>query len=188
MHRPGSGRHQAPRPAAAIPVPHRLSPCRRLLPPVHPNAALIARFYAALDAGDAHAMAAAYADDAHFSDPVFGALDAPEVRAMWHMLTGRATDLRVRARDIEADDKQGRAHWQATYTYTATGRTVTNEIEARFRFKDGRIVVHDDRFDLWRWSRMALGPVGWLMGWSPPVRRRIRHQARRALERHRSRA
>jgi len=45
-------------------------------------------------------------------------------------------------------------------------------------------VRHEDRFSLWRWSRQALGPAGWLLGWSPLLRRRIRSGARRRLERH----
>jgi len=37
-----------------------------------PNAALIQRFYEAFQRSDAEAMAACYAPDVQFSDPVFG--------------------------------------------------------------------------------------------------------------------
>ena len=66
----------------------------------------------------------------------------------------------------------GRAHWVATYTYSATGRPVENRIDATFEFRDGRIVRHRDRFDLYRWARQALGPKGLLLGWLPPVQAR----------------
>ena len=56
--------------------------------------------------------------------------------------------------------RAGRAHWDATYTYSATGRRVDNRIDATFAFRDGLIVRHDDRFDLWRWARQALGVQG----------------------------
>ena len=59
----------------------------------HPNAALIGRFYAALDRRDAATMIACYAPDATFSDPVFPALDAAGVAAMWQMLCARGKDL-----------------------------------------------------------------------------------------------
>jgi ketosteroid isomerase-like protein len=147
----------------------------------HPNAALIERFYAALARRDAPAMIACYARDATFSDPAFPALDAVGVAAMWKMLCARGKDLEVVASDIEADAGTGRAHWVATYTYSATGRRVENRIDATFRFRDGLIVRHEDRFDLWRWLRQALGIKGALLGWLPPVQRAMRAQAAKTL-------
>jgi uncharacterized protein len=147
----------------------------------HPNAALIARFYDALDRRDAATMVACYAPDATFSDPVFPALDAAGVAAMWQMLCARGKDLEVVASDIDADAASGRAHWVATYTFSATGRRVENRIDARFTFRDGRVVRHDDRFDLWRWLRQALGIKGVLLGWLPAVQRATRTQAANAL-------
>src|SRR5436189_149274 len=61
----------------------------------HPNEELIDRFYAAFGARDGAAMSALYAPDARFSDPVFTDLTGDEPGAMWRMLTGRATDLRI---------------------------------------------------------------------------------------------
>ena len=148
---------------------------------VHPNAVLIGRFYAALARRDAPAMIACYAPDATFSDPAFPALDAAGVAAMWKMLCARGKDLAVVASGIEADAVSGRAHWVATYTYSATGRRVLNRIDATFRFRDGKIVRHEDRFDLWRWLRQALGAKGMLLGWLPPVQGAMRAQAARTL-------
>ena len=147
----------------------------------HPNAALIDRFYAAFARRDAQAMAACYAPDAHFSDPVFD-LNGPQVAAMWSMLCERATDLELEWRDVRADDATGTAHWEPRYTFSATGRPVHNVIDSAFTFTAGRIVRHVDTFDLWRWSRMALGAKGMLLGWSPLVRNAIRAQAKRGLD------
>jgi ketosteroid isomerase-like protein len=147
----------------------------------HPNAAMIARFYDALARRDAATMIACYAPDATFSDPVFPALDAAGVAAMWQMLCARGKDLDVVASEIDADAETGRAHWVATYTFSATGRRVENRIDARFVFRDGRIVRHEDRFDLRRWLRQALGFKVALLGWLPPVQRATRTQAARAL-------
>ena len=58
---------------------------------------------------------------------------------------------------------------------------MVNEIRAEFVFKDGLIVEHRDHFDLWRWSRQALGLKGLLLGWLPPVQAAIRRQARQGL-------
>jgi ketosteroid isomerase-like protein len=145
------------------------------------NAALIEVFYAALGRRDAATMIACYAADARFSDPVFPDLDAEGVGAMWRMLCARGKDLAVVASDVRADATTGRAHWVATYTYSATGRRVENRIDAAFEFRGGRIVRHRDRFDLYRWARQALGPSGLMLGWLPPVQRAIRKRAATAL-------
>jgi ketosteroid isomerase-like protein len=147
----------------------------------HPNAKLIATLYEAFARRDGRAMAACYAPAATFADPVFQ-LQGQEIGAMWTMLCERATDLKVEARDIDADERAGRAHWDAWYTFTATGRPVHNEIDATFTFADGLIESHRDVFDLWRWSRMALGRKGTLLGWTPLVRKAIRKQARKSLD------
>ena len=145
------------------------------------NAHLIDRFYTAFALRDHETMGACYRPEARFSDPVFGELDGDEVRAMWRMLCERGTDLVVTHSDVEADADRGSARWVASYTFSATGRPVRNEIEARFRFADGLIAEHDDRFALWKWTRQALGPVGLLLGWSPPVQGKVSRQARSAL-------
>jgi ketosteroid isomerase-like protein len=147
----------------------------------HPNAALIKRFYDALGHHDAASMISAYSPDVRFSDPVFPRLDAKGVAAMWRMLCARGKDLLVIASNIDADDAKGRAHWVATYTYSATGRGVVNEIDATFTFEDGKIVRHDDRFDLHHWAAQALGVSGFLLGWTPPMQNAIRSRAAKAL-------
>lgn len=145
------------------------------------NEALIDRFYTAFGRRDHETMAACYADDAHFSDPVFRDLHGDEVRSMWRMLCERGLDLEIEHSDVRADGERGSAHWEADYTFTGTGRQVHNVIDAEFRFENGLIAEHTDRFGLWAWSRQALGPVGLLAGWSPPIQNKIRGQARENL-------
>jgi len=149
---------------------------------MHPNAALIERFYASFQARDAAGMAACYHPDAVFIDPAFGELRGPRVGAMWSMLCSRAADLEVRVSGVQADAERGRAHWDARYTFTQTGRKVHNRIDATFLFRDGLVIRHEDRFSFWRWARQALGPVGLLLGWAPPLRAKVRSTARRNLE------
>lgn len=143
----------------------------------HPHAQLIERFYAAFNRRDGAGMAACYAPDARFSDPVFPDLRGDEPGRMWQMLTEGADDLRIELAEHEADDEAGTARWIAHYTFTQTGRPVVNDIRARFRFRDGLIAEHRDDFDFHRWARQALGPVGLLLGWTPIVRNKVRGQA-----------
>jgi len=153
---------------------------------MHDNEGLVRSLYAALGRRDGEAMAACYASGASFSDPVFPALAGPEVGDMWRMLCARATGIRVEVVNIVADEASGRADWQAWYPFSGTGRAVHNVIHAEYRFRDGRILTHVDDFDLWRWSRQALGLPGVLLGWSTLLRRKVRAQAAGSLERFRA--
>lgn len=143
--------------------------------------ALIRRFYDAFAVRDADGMAACYAPDVVFEDPVFGQLHGDQARAMWRMLCARAGDLQLTASHIHADDHAGRAHWEAIYTFSQTGRRVHNKIDASFQLRDGLIAAHRDRFDFWTWSRQALGAPGLLLGWTPLLRGKVRAQARAGL-------
>jgi len=126
-------------------------------------------------------MQSLYHPQAHFSDPVFTSLDSSGVKAMWQMLVTAGKDLRITFQDVKADDKSGSCHWEAWYTFSRTGKKVHNIIDASFEFKDGLILNHKDRFDFWRWSRQALGLPGWLLGWSPLVKNKVRNTASSGL-------
>jgi ketosteroid isomerase-like protein len=147
----------------------------------HPNAELVGRFYEAFQRCDADAMSACYTPDVKFSDPVFGELRGGEASDMWRMLTARAQDFSLTFSEVAANEHSGSAHWVARYVFSRTGRTVVNRIDARFAFRDGLIAEHRDSFDLWRWSRAALGGKGWLLGWTPFMQQAIRDNARKGL-------
>jgi ketosteroid isomerase-like protein len=144
---------------------------------------VISRLYEAFAVRDHVGMARCYTPDALFSDPVFTDLRGTQVAAMWRMLCQRATDLRITYSDVSAEGNSGSAHWEAWYTYSATGRPVHNVIEAAFTFWDGRIATHRDHFDLYRWTRQALGTTGVLLGWTPFLRSAVRRKAAVALVR-----
>ena len=147
---------------------------------------LIERFYTAFNERDGDTMAACYLPDARFHDPVFGDLTGEQAGDMWRMLTGRAKDLRVELVERSADDAGGSAHWRAYYTFAQTNRKVVNDIRATFRFRDGLIAEHVDRFSFWAWSRQALGPIGLVLGWNPVVRSSTSRKAREGLEQFRA--
>lgn len=146
------------------------------------NTAVINRFYEAFARRDAEAMGACYTADVRFADPAFGELHGDEARAMWQMLCERGKDLVVVHSKVRADDQTGGAHWDADYTFSATGRKVHNSIDAAFRFENGLIAEHEDSFDIYRWARQALGPMGVLLGWTPMVQKKIQSGARESLD------
>lgn len=157
---------------------------------MHPNQRTLENFYAAFARLDADAMAACYAPDAAFDDEVFSLRGQEEVGGMWRMLcdaarTRSADAWKLRAGGIEADERQGRAHWEADYRFSATGRMVHNVIDGVFEFDgEGRIARHLDRFDFWAWSRQALGAPGLLLGWTPFLRAKVRAQAAANLQKY----
>lgn len=146
------------------------------------NQATIERLYAAFGECNGAAMTACYAPGAHFRDPAFGDLEGDDIGAMWRMLTGRATDLKIELPEHEAGEDTGTAHWIARYTFS-TGRPVVNDIQAKFRFDpDGRIADHVDDFDFRAWAKQALGPMGNLVAVLPPLRSKARAKALEQLE------
>ena len=142
----------------------------------------VEKFYTAFARRDAETMSAAYADHASFSDPVFPSLNAVEVRGMWRMLCSRAQDFRLEFVSKQLGPQHFRVEWQAWYTFAKTGRPVHNLVTADIRLEDGKILSHRDEFDVWRWSRQALGAAGWLLGWSPFLEAKVRDEASKALQ------
>ncbi len=150
---------------------------------MHPNEALIVKFYTAFQQLDYTTMQQCYSDDAIFNDPAFGLMDADHTRAMWKMLCTRAKDFSLRFGDIKIlDEEYATCKWEADYLFSQTGRKVHNTITAHMRIQNGLITEHTDDFNLYRWSRMALGLKGILLGWTGFVQNKIRLNARRSLE------
>lgn len=145
------------------------------------NEELIHTFYTAFQRKDGAAMAACYHPDAEFSDPVFPMLKGSEVGEMWKMLCHRGKDLSLDYSGVSAEGDRGKAHWEAHYTFSATGKKVHNIIDAELEFRDGKIYRHRDHFDFWKWSRQALGVVGWLGGWSGALQGKVQLQAASGL-------
>jgi ketosteroid isomerase-like protein len=142
----------------------------------------IVRFYEAFSRHDGDAMAACYAPDARFSDPVFKDLEGAQVGAMWQMLTTSGRDLQIQLVEHVTESDTGTAHWLADYTFSRTGRRVHNDVHATFRFAaDGRIAEHRDSFNIYAWAKQALGPVGSLLGWAPPFQSSLRSGASATL-------
>lgn len=150
---------------------------------MHPNAQLIENFYTAFSNGDADRMNACYHDDIVFEDPAFGRLEGDRAKAMWEMLMSRGKEsTTILASNIKADDKSGSAKWVANYVYGPKKRKVENRVQASFEFKDGKIIQHTDVFDLWKWSRQAIGPTGYLLGWSSFMKNKMQKTTEKLLD------
>lgn len=146
------------------------------------NTETIIKFYKAFQDKNPQSMIECYSDDIEFYDPAFQNLKGIEAKAMWQMLIERAADLKLNFTNVQADENKGSADWVAEYPFSKTGRKIVNRIHAEFIFKDGKIIRHTDSFNLWKWSGMALGPIGYLLGFTPFIQNQIRKEARTGLE------
>lgn len=152
---------------------------------MHPNKQLIHQFYTAFQNGDALAMKQCYHPDIQFQDPAFGLLNGEQAAMMWKMLLERAKGtIKIEYTDVSADNLDGIAKWTAHYTFSQTNRKVVNQIFAEFKFKDGLIIKHTDNFDVWKWSKQALGWKGYLLGWTGFFQEKIQEKALYSLKKY----
>jgi ketosteroid isomerase-like protein len=145
------------------------------------NKQLIEKFYTAFQEKDAAGMTSCYHPEIVFTDPVFGTLNATRVNGMWNMLCKAGKDLTITFSGVEADDNTGKAHWEAFYTFSQTGKKVHNKIDASFKFKDGLIIEHTDNFNLRKWASQALGFKGMLLGGTSFFKNKLQDQTNRKL-------
>ena len=149
------------------------------------NAELITSFYKAFSDGDAERMVSCYHADIQFQDPAFGVLRNEDAKNMWRMLIGRSKgDIRITFSHVTADEKTGSANWVAEYVFSQTNRKVINVISATFEFADGKIIKHTDNFDLYKWTKQALGLKGYLLGWTAFMRKQIQQQSGKLLKKY----
>jgi ketosteroid isomerase-like protein len=140
------------------------------------HAQLIQNFYNAFASCDAEGMVNLYADDIEFQDPAFGPLKGDNAKNMWRMLL-KTPGIKITTTNIKADDQTGSADWVAEYTFSLTGRKVINKVHAEFQFSNGKIVKHTDTFNFWKWASQAFGIKGFLLGWTPLMKNKVRQQA-----------
>lgn len=149
------------------------------------NEIIIHKFYTAFANANIAQMCEYYHPDVQFRDPVFGLLKGEQVFQMWRMLIEKSNgNLKIDCTEISANEFLGTAKWIATYRFRKTNRNVVNTIAAKFLFKDGLIIKHTDDFDIWKWSKQALGIQGFLMGWTGFMQRKITDQARMSLNKY----
>ncbi len=149
---------------------------------MNPNEKLIQKFYTSFANQDLDTMLNCYHEKIKFQDPAFGILKGKDARDMWKMLIQRAKgEIKIEFSDIKANENSGSANWVATYKFSQTNRKVVNVIHAEFEFQDELIIKHTDHFDIWKWSKQALGFVGFIMGWTGFMQRKIQEKALSSL-------
>ncbi len=146
------------------------------------NKQLINTFYQSFQNKNYKAMQDCYADKAVFNDEVFVNLNAAEVKSMWEMLCKKGKNFDINFFNVQANEETGSAQWIADYTFSKTGRKVTNKIQANFIFENGKILKHTDSFNFYKWASQALAIVGILLGWTSFLKNKVRKDAKKSLE------
>ena len=141
-----------------------------------PEETVASKFYSAFKLKNASEMIECYHPDLQFEDPAFGKLSYDQTCGMWRMLCESAKDLSIEYSILKSEDNYVEVHWIAEYTFSKTGRFVHNEITAHMTFKDGKIIQHIDKFDLFKWAKQAMGLQGWLIGSTPFFRKKLQQQ------------
>lgn len=143
------------------------------------------RFYEAFKNLDAKTMGTLYHQDAVFNDPAFVNLNSSQARAMWAMLIERSNgNLEIEHHSLLGDENMAQCTWEARYSFSQTNRPVHNIIHSTMEFKDDLIIRHTDHFDFWRWSKMALGTPGKLLGWTPFLKKKVQKMAMQSLNKY----
>lgn len=148
---------------------------------MNPNEKLISDFYTAFQQQNGSVMADFYTKEATFKDPVFELKSKEEIGSMWNMLCTNAKEFELIFSGIEADETKGTAKWEAKYRFSKTNRLVNNKITAKFKFENGKIISHVDSFSFWRWSCMAFGPLGVVLGWTNFLHKKVKAEANKSL-------
>jgi ketosteroid isomerase-like protein len=151
------------------------------------NKELIEKFYSAFQQLDYTSMQECYCESTLFNDPVFGLLQNGEPQLMWEMLCKRAKNFTLTFSNIDLiDEEYATCSWTANYIFAATGKTVKNPVKAYLRIKDGLIIEHTDRFNIYNWSKQAFGIKGYFLGWTHFFAKKIRKQALLGLEKYKA--
>lgn len=142
----------------------------------------IEQFYTAFSEGNTEEMLKHYHDDVVFEDPAFGKLKGKRANAMWRMLLSKKEKSGLRLQFNVNKNSENKANWIATYNYGPQKRKVINHVSATFKFKDGKIIQHQDSFNLWKWTQQALGFSGYLLGWSNFMKKKIQQTTAKTLD------
>lgn len=147
---------------------------------------VVETFYKAFNQLDAETMVSCYHQDIVFEDPAFGILKGERAKNMWRMLceSQKGKDFKVNLSNVNTNNAKGSASWEAFYNFSKTGRKVHNIIDAEFEFKDGKIIKHVDDFNLYRWSKQALGFKGFVIGKTKYFRNKLKVQTNRMLDKY----
>ena len=147
---------------------------------------IIETFYQAFAVLDAETMTSCYHNDITFNDPAFGTLKGEKAKNMWRMICQgqKGKNFIVEVSNIKSNSRKqtGSAHWEAHYVFSQTGKKVHNIIEAKFEFRNGKIIKHIDTFNIHTWAKQAIGFKGYIFGGTHFFKKKLNAQTNQLLK------
>lgn len=148
------------------------------------NIEIIELFFTAFGNLNHRGMNALYSEDILYSDPLFGMLEAQQVRDKWEMICNGIHGLKLTiVKTEEIDHEYATCRWKAAWYPADSKRQIVLEGKSFMRFADGKIIEHSDGFSLTKWIAQAYGLRGQFFGWLHFMKRRVQREHQERLER-----
>ncbi len=135
------------------------------------------KFYDAFSAANIDVLKQLYDKKLIFNDNIFVNLDYNETISMWSSLLVGNKNMSIKYEIKKYSEKYVEVEWIADYLFTSTNRNVKNIILAKMEIDQGKIINHTDNFDFYKWSQMAFGITGVLIGWTSFFKNKVRTEA-----------
>ena len=135
------------------------------------------KFYDAFSAANIDVLKQLYDKKLIFNDNIFVNLDYNETISMWSSLLVGNKNMSIKYEIKKYSEKYVEVEWIADYLFTSTNRNVKNIILAKMEIDQGKIINHTDNFDFYKWSQMAFGITGALIGWTSFFKNKVRTEA-----------
>lgn len=144
---------------------------------------VIHELFDALNNRDYKRMWKCYEPEAGFYDPAYEDLNYEEIKAMWHQICKRQTDLEAIITKVkQIDDDIITYRWRAEYTHAQYGSEMVNKIKGTVTLSErGLILNQTEKYNLWKWFSMATGFVGTYFGWMPNMHKSLRASVNKSL-------
>ena len=135
------------------------------------------KFYDAFSAANIDVLKQLYDKKLRYNDNIFVNLDYNETISMWSSLLVGNKNMSIKYEIKKYSEKYVEVEWIADYLFTSTNRNVKNIILAKMEIDQGKIINHTDNFDFYKWSQMAFGITGVLIGWTSFFKNKVRTEA-----------
>ncbi len=141
---------------------------------------IVNTFYEALNKGDIKTIRQLYHPEAVYKSEMF-TLKGQEVFALWYTASQPEMNLKVECTSLKEVNNEVHTTWNISYQLSVVNRTVKLSEIGLFRFKDGKIIFHQDKYSFYSWCKQTFGPIGWLFGWTTWLKKRVSKQALKTI-------
>jgi len=145
------------------------------------NKNVITGLYNAYKERNPELMASFYTEDASFKDEIFGEVTGQEIPKVWEVVHSTTSNFYLYFHIVNVNKNLATVNSQLSYTFKHTGRKIDISITSIFRFENGKIRHQVDEYSLWKWASQAFGVSGFLLGWNPKFKNKIRQSAQNTI-------